>query len=173
MKPRRKEDWNQTTTEQSAGRSGCLRQGHGRKEKKCSQVRINQREPPLLTQMLDTNEFLILHVGVMHMVHQRRILALLLSLFLTLGAGPAWAVSFIGSFGAESQGGDVRRDLTPTSTTFCILSQINVRDTDTVEELGSCSEEDVVDEVNEQTFSVMFQRYFWSQLYCGFWYQEV
>jgi hypothetical protein len=58
---------------------------------------------------------------------KRRMLALLL-LLLTVGAGPAWAVSFAYRDQARSEGGDVRVDLTPTSTTFCILSQFTVRD---------------------------------------------
>jgi hypothetical protein len=87
----------------------------------------------------------ILHGGVMHMINQRRILALLLSLFLTLGAGPAWAVSFVDSFTAASSGSPTDPDteeMTPSATTFCFLSQVTVRDTDTFEELGSCSIEE-------------------------------
>jgi hypothetical protein len=82
------------------------------------------------------------------MNNKRRILSLLLSLFLTVGAGPAWAVSFVGSFTAASSGSPTDPDteeMTPSATTFCFLSQVSVRDTDTLEELGSCSiEEDVV-----------------------------
>jgi hypothetical protein len=93
--------------------------------------------------------FAILHIGEVPMSTKRRILALLL-LSLTVGAGPAWAVSFAYRDQARSEGGDVRVDLTPTSTTFCILSQFSVRDTDTYEELASCSiEEDAADGVWE------------------------
>jgi hypothetical protein len=77
--------------------------------------------------------FTILHVGVMHMINQRRILALLLSLFLTVGAGPAWAVSLIDTFiasrtGPAGESGTDIVEMTDNETTFCVLSDVAVED---------------------------------------------
>jgi hypothetical protein len=84
-----------------------------------------------------------LHGGVMHMINQRRILALLLSLFLTMGAGPAWAVSFIRIYEAERRGtfgdeGVEVEEMTESDTTFCVLTRVSVRETDTLDEEATC-----------------------------------
>jgi hypothetical protein len=81
----------------------------------------------------------ILHGGVIPMSTKRRILALLLSLVLTSGVGPAWAVSFIDdSYRAFAIGGLDIEEMTDSDTTFCVLTLVSLEETDTFEERGSC-----------------------------------
>jgi hypothetical protein len=65
---------------------------------------------------------------------------LLFSLFLTLGAAPAWAVSFNSSFSASrfNTAGSSFVNMTLRNTTFCYLSSISIEETDTGGEEATC-----------------------------------
>jgi hypothetical protein len=75
----------------------------------------------------------------MSMNKTRSMLALLLALVLTVGAGPAWAVpSFISTYRAsvdltEGDSGVDTTPMTPSSLTFCFLTEVTVRDNDDLE----------------------------------------
>ena len=70
----------------------------------------------------------------------RSTLAILFSLLLTLGAVPAWAVSFNSSFSISrfNTGGSSFVNMTSSATTHCYLSRVGVRDTDSSTEEAEC-----------------------------------
>ena len=70
----------------------------------------------------------------------RSTLAILFSLLLTLGAVPAWAVSFNNSFSISrfNTGGSSFVNMTSSATTHCYLSRVGVRDTDSSTEEAEC-----------------------------------
>jgi hypothetical protein len=74
------------------------------------------------------------------MNNKRRIFLLLFTLFLTLGAVPAWAVSPAGSWSAFriNGGGTTFFNMTASATTFCYLSRVGVENTDTDGERATC-----------------------------------
>jgi hypothetical protein len=74
------------------------------------------------------------------MNNKRRIPSLLFSLFLTLVAVPAWAVSFNSSFSVArfNTTGSSFVNMTPRNTTFCYLSSISFEDIDTGGEEATC-----------------------------------
>lgn len=74
------------------------------------------------------------------MNNKRRIFSLLFSLFLLLGAVPAWAVSPAGNWTAIRLDtvGSTFFNMTLSATTFCYLSRVGVRETDTAGELATC-----------------------------------
>jgi hypothetical protein len=75
------------------------------------------------------------------MNNKRRILSLLFSLFLTLGAVvPAWATSPAGTWSAfrTNTVGSTFFNMTASASTFCYLSRVGVRETDTAGELAQC-----------------------------------
>jgi hypothetical protein len=84
----------------------------------------------------------------MHMNKKHSMLALLLAVLLTWGAGQAWAVSRIsGTFTAnrvseEGESGRTETLMTASDITFCYLSAVAVRDTDTRNEFASCKVEE-------------------------------
>jgi hypothetical protein len=71
---------------------------------------------------------------------KRRIFSLLFSLVLLLGSVPAWAVSPAGSWSAfrTNTVGSTFFNMTASATTFCYLSRVGVRETDTAGELAQC-----------------------------------
>jgi hypothetical protein len=78
--------------------------------------------------------------GVSHMNNKRRILPLLFSLFLLLGAAPAWAVSFnsIYSISRLNTAGAAYVNMTRSNNTFCYLSMVAFEETDTGGEWAMC-----------------------------------
>jgi hypothetical protein len=74
------------------------------------------------------------------MNNKRGILSLLFSLFLTLGAVPAWAVSYYGAWGAIRYNavGSSFVNMSPSGTTFCYLSGVAFEETDTAGERALC-----------------------------------
>jgi hypothetical protein len=74
------------------------------------------------------------------MNNKRRTLSIMLSLFLTLGAIPAWAVSFNNSFSISrfNTGGSSFVNMTSSAATHCYLSKVGVRDTDSSTEEAEC-----------------------------------
>jgi hypothetical protein len=79
------------------------------------------------------------NIGVIQMNSIRRILSVLFSLFLTLSALPAGAVSFNSTWHAarENSGTDVQ-NMTSSNTTFCYLSRVGVGNTDIENETATC-----------------------------------
>jgi hypothetical protein len=80
------------------------------------------------------------NIGVVQMNGTRRILSVLFSLFLTLSALPAEAVTFVGTFNAARSNtrGTTSTGMTPRNTTFCYLSKVTVDNTDTEGETATC-----------------------------------
>jgi hypothetical protein len=74
------------------------------------------------------------------MNNKRGNLSLLFALLLLLGSTPAWAVSPAGNWSAFRQDtiGTTFFNMTASATTFCYLSRVGVRDTDTGGELATC-----------------------------------
>ena len=71
---------------------------------------------------------------------KRLILPALLAVFLTVGAVPAWAVSFNSSFSASRFNtiGSSFVNMTASNSTFCYLSSISIEETDTGGEEATC-----------------------------------
>jgi len=74
------------------------------------------------------------------MNNKRRIFSLLFSLFLLVGSAPAWAVSPNTNWFAnrENFAGTTFTNMSASATTFCYLSRVGVRETDTAGELAMC-----------------------------------
>src|SRR5262245_49248944 len=99
-----------------------------------NQKSVTLRREAIMSTLTDFN------VGVMHMNNKRRILSLLFSLLLTLGAVPAWAVSYNSVWSASryDNGGSTFKNMTPSATTFCYLRSVGFRDIDSSTEMATC-----------------------------------
>jgi hypothetical protein len=87
------------------------------------------------------HNFTKFNVGVMNMNNKRRIFSALFSLALLLSTVPAWAVTFKSgptSISRFNTGGSSFVNLTSSATTFCYLSKVGVRDTDSSTEEAGC-----------------------------------
>jgi len=80
------------------------------------------------------------NAGVIHLNNKRRILSLLFTLVLTLGAVPAWAVSPHSIWNANrfNTAGSSFINMSPSATTFCYLRSVGFENTDTDGELATC-----------------------------------
>lgn len=70
----------------------------------------------------------------------RRISLSLFSLFLLLGAVPAWAVNPHSGWNASRSNtiGTSNINMSPSATTFCYLSRVSMTDIDTGSEVATC-----------------------------------
>jgi hypothetical protein len=86
------------------------------------------------------SNFTDVNAGVIHMNNKRRILSLLFSLFLTLGAVPAWAVSLNSTWSIfrTNTAGSSFVNMSASATTFCYLRSVGFRDTDSSTEQATC-----------------------------------